>query len=73
MTADTRVEALLMAQLVVQGSILQVLEAHTGVHSRSVAAALVSLGLTQSEVGQVLGKDQSWVSRSVSTDRKKSK
>jgi hypothetical protein len=64
-TADDEAIALLKAQLVVQGAILQLVESATGLHGKPLEAPLAGFGLTQAEIGLILGKNQSTVSRAL--------
>ena len=64
------VERLLKAQLALQGAALQMLSKSAGQPMPPLEMILVSLGLTQSEVGAILGKDRSSVSRAISGAKK---
>jgi hypothetical protein len=71
--ANTKSLALANAQAILLGRIFQILDRQTGSLSKGMEAALVSAGLTQAEVGQILGKTQSAVSDSISSTKKGAK
>jgi hypothetical protein len=62
-------QTLLRAQLILLGRILQSLESEAATDVRSLISDLSSAGLSQAEIGRVLGKDQSTVSRALGAGR----
>ena len=55
---QTSANSLLKAQLLVQGAILQVVQKHTGVSAEGIELLLLDLGLSQTEVGLIVGESR---------------